>query len=271
MPALRRRFSSLGFSPRASRSRSLIVSRSRPPKASSWIRYAIIRPMMSLVRPFGGTAPNISAPTFAKRVDAEGPNLVRPRPRSQRHQRSADPWLGGLLRRPQLAAASSLRQTSRRRSGRSRSPSIFQAFECQTELLAHYTGEESANRVLLPACRLHDGGDCRALRAPEQGQDLVLLGIAREVSSTAFLAATFFLAEACGFITLACAADFCLNFGAFVTMSHSGFGYGGWVPPPPQPRGGRRALAGVRERAGLGQVSRRRLIRLAALSSVVTS
>src|SRR5690242_1241234 len=29
----------------------------------------------------------------------------------------------------------------------------------QAELLAHYCGKEASNRVFLPTCRLHDGGD----------------------------------------------------------------------------------------------------------------
>ncbi len=46
----------------------------------------------------------------------------------------------------------------------------------QAELLAHHTGKEAADRVLLPAGRLHDGGDRCPLGLSEQGEDGLLFG-----------------------------------------------------------------------------------------------
>ena len=46
----------------------------------------------------------------------------------------------------------------------------------QAELLAHHARKEAADRVLLPARRLHDGGDRCALGLSEQGEDGFLFG-----------------------------------------------------------------------------------------------
>ena len=49
-------------------------------------------------------------------------------------------------------------------------------YQRQAELLAHHAGKEAADRVLLPAGRLHDGGDRCALGLSEQGEDGLLFG-----------------------------------------------------------------------------------------------
>ena len=49
-------------------------------------------------------------------------------------------------------------------------------YQRQAELLAHDTGKEAADRVLLPAGRLHDGGDRCPLGLSEQGEDRLLFG-----------------------------------------------------------------------------------------------
>ena len=76
----------------------LTVFRSRPPEASPWdATCGSSGRMMSLVRPLGGVKHRTSsASVSAQRVDAEGPDVVNLEPSSQRHLRSADPWLGGL-------------------------------------------------------------------------------------------------------------------------------------------------------------------------------
>ena len=52
----------------------------------------------------------------------------------------------------------------------------FLRYQRQTKLLVHYCGKEAADRVLLPARRLHNGGDCCTLWLSEQGENGLLLG-----------------------------------------------------------------------------------------------
>src|SRR5882757_2838000 len=49
-------------------------------------------------------------------------------------------------------------------------------FEHEAELLAHHRCEEAAHRVLLPAGRLHDRGDCRPFGLAQQRNHGCLLG-----------------------------------------------------------------------------------------------
>src|SRR5947209_19755803 len=56
-----------------------------------------------------------------------------------------------------------------------RSPSVFSDVSVNP-ILAHYTGEEATDRVLLPTGRLHDGGDRCTLGLSEKGEDRLLFG-----------------------------------------------------------------------------------------------
>ncbi len=82
------------------------------------------------------------------------------------------PLLGGRL-------CGDLRLRFGRLSGRhainALSPGLLR-YQCQAELLAHHTRKEAADRVLLPAGRLHDGGDRCPLGLSKQSEDGLLLG-----------------------------------------------------------------------------------------------
>ena len=149
--------------------------------------------------------------------------------------------------------------------------SLF-AIERQAKLLTDHPGKEAAHGVLLPAGRLHDGGDGRAVRPAQQGKDLFLLGPGAGFRFNRFLSFILFLSGSLWLQRLAARRRFLFGFRGFVAMSDSCLGYDGIRRRHRRsPAEADRALAGHEREIVWGYVSRRRLMRLAALSSVVTS
>src|SRR5580704_757014 len=128
--------------------------------------------MMSLVSAFG-----------VRRC--RGTGLGRPRPRSQRDQLTADPWLG------RLACCSS---TGFRLGGGNAIGAYavrLLGFEGKAELLANDACKEAADRMRLPARGLHDGGDCHPLGSSQETEDLLLLRAGLGFRLKLFLSGSF--------------------------------------------------------------------------------
>ena len=100
------------------------------------------------------------------------PVRQRSQVRVRRPRARPKPWLGGRL-------CGDLRLRFGRLSGRHTinafGPGLLR-YQGQAELLAHHTRKEAADRVLLPARRLHNSGDRCPLGLPKQGEDGLLLG-----------------------------------------------------------------------------------------------
>ena len=83
------------------------------------------------------------------------------------------------LRRAPLDAAADVAALSLRRADDAVDPLVADLLggQFKPELLDHDAGEEAAHRMLLPAGRLHDGRDGRALRRLQHRDDVGLLGV----------------------------------------------------------------------------------------------